>query len=137
MDSSEKGVKQMIERKYSAIGLCAILLLSITSIPKSARADNGSSDDDRPIHLYATASLGGPIGSIAGCVLNPGALIINGRAARDGQMIWAGDMLQSRADRSVPVSLDSVGEVTLLKGAIVKLATRYTRHQDNSERPVL
>src|SRR5262249_55165616 len=126
----------MIERKYSASGICVILLLSVTLLPKSAQADSGRSDDDRPIRLHAIAS-DGPIGLIAGGALNRGALLINGYPASDVQMIWSGDMLQSRTDRSLPVSIDSVGEITLLKGAMVRLATKYNLLQNNSKRSII
>ena len=126
----------MIERKYSAIGICAILLLSVTLIPKSAHTDNGRADDDSPVRLFAIASEG-PIGLIAGSGLNRRDFLINGRTVGDQQKIWAGDMLQSRAEQGIPVSIDSVGEVMLTKGAMVRLSTRYTWSKNNKKRTVL
>jgi hypothetical protein len=121
----------MIKRKYVASLVCAILFLSTTLIPKLAHAASGNTNDDKPIYLHTAASEG-PIGIITGSTLNRGALLINGQVARDKQMIWAGDLLQSSADVSVPVSIHSLGEVVLLKGSVVKFATSYTQSNIDS-----
>jgi hypothetical protein len=113
----------MNSQKWIATGLCATMVLSIILAPKAARADNNH--DDRPVRLVVTDWVD-PIGKIAGEFLVNGALTINGRAASADQPIWSGDLLQSRADTSVPVVLDSIGRVTLAKGTVVRLATTRT-----------
>jgi len=125
----------MIKRKYVASVVCAILFLSITLIPKPAPAASGNPNDDKPIYLHSVAPEG-PIGLVSGSALNRGALLINGQAAREKQMIWAGDLLQSSADVSVPVSIHSIGDVVIFKGSMVKLATNYTQ-SDAGMRAVL
>jgi hypothetical protein len=122
---------RMTMHKWIATGLCAVIFLSVSFAPSSARADSGSREVDRPIRLYATASAG-PIGSIEATVA--GALTVNGHDASAGQWIWSGDLLELRAGVRVPVSLDSIGQVTLSRGTGVRLATRRTTREDGAKR---
>jgi hypothetical protein len=122
----------MNRQKAISTGLCAIVVLSLLFAPSAARANNGM--HDRPIRLVATAWVG-PIGAIATELFGKGALTINGRAAAANQPIWAGDLLQSHADISVPVVLESIGSVTLAKGTVVRLGITRTTNQDD-RRPV-
>jgi hypothetical protein len=112
----------MINRQRCiATGLCAIMVLSVILAPKAARADN--TRGDRPIRLIGT-DWADPIGKVAGEFIVRGALTINGRKACVDQPVWDGDMLQTRADVSVPVLQDAIGTITLGKGTVVRLATR-------------
>lgn len=118
----------MTSKKPISLTLSAALLLSASLAAKPASAD-GRSGDDRPIHLYATAYTG-PIGKVASAVLGKGELTINGRAALGGQPIWSGDLIQSRGFSGVSMSLDSIGQVSLSRGASVRLATRQVISDD-------
>lgn len=111
---------RMTMRRWISTNLCTVIFLSVTLAPKSARADSGSRENDRPIRLYATAS-NGPIGSIA----SYGALTINGHGAYAGQLVWSGDLLHSNGNSRISVSLESIGEITLARGTAVRLSTRH------------
>lgn len=119
----------MNRQKAISNGLCAILVLSLLFAPTAARANRG---DDRPIRLVATAWVG-PIGAIAIELFGKGALTINGRAAAANQPIWAGDLIQSHADISIPIVLESIGRVTLAKGTVVRLGTTRATNQDDGK----
>lgn len=113
-------------RSLIAAALCGVIFLSVMLTPGLARA-NGGDGGDRPIRLYATASVG-PIGRTANDAFAQGSLLINGRSAAAGQPIWSGDLLQSGAPARV--TLDSIGAIRLSQGAIVRLATRrFTPHE--------
>lgn len=119
---------RVTRHKWIATGMCAVIFFSVSLVPRSARADSGNRDDERPIRLFATSTTG-PIGtiagSIAGIVAEKGALTINGREASAGQLLWSGDLLHSGAQAGVSVSLESIGKVTLSKGTTVRLATSH------------
>jgi hypothetical protein len=102
-----------------ATGLCAVIILSLAIAPAPAAGSSGG--NDRPIRLYATA-FSGPIGAVAG----NGAFTINGHEASSGQLIWSGDLVNSRGASRVSVSLESIGEIRLAGGTTVRLATRHT-----------
>lgn len=109
--------------RWVSTGLCAIIVLSVVVAPPSARAEGSNAEIDRPIRLFATASAG-PIGAVAA----NGLFAVNGREAPAGQVIWSGDLLDSRG-ASVSVSLESIGEVALAKGTSVRLASRRQGEQ--------
>jgi hypothetical protein len=111
--------KQRTTRVLLISGLIAALT------PGLARGDDGAEERARTIRLYASASTG-PIGMTRAF----GRLTINGREAYGEHWIWNGDLLQAPDNLNVRVSLDSVGEVTLLSGAAVRLATTL-RASDN------
>jgi hypothetical protein len=113
-------------RSSIAAALCGVIFFSVSLSPGLARASSGDGED-RPIRLYATATVG-PIGRTANDALAHGSLLINGRSAAAGQPIWSGDLLQSAAPARV--TLDSIGAIRLSQGAIVRLATRrFTPHE--------
>lgn len=106
-------------QRWVAIGLCAVVtLLSIAVAPPAAQAEGPGAENDRPIRLYASASTG-PIGVVRG-----NGVVINGRQAAAGHSIWSGDLLDSRS--ASRVSLESIGEITLMHGTTLRLATRHT-----------
>jgi hypothetical protein len=99
--------------RFSAISLSLILTTVAISLPRAASATIG--DDEKPIRLFARAE-SGPIGR----VVSTGVAKINGRLASQDQLIWGGEMLQAPPNRSVHISLDSVGKVILKPGAMAK-----------------
>jgi hypothetical protein len=115
----------VIKTKYPAITLSLITVLLAGLTPKSASADK-KADEDKPVRLYVTAGTG-PIGRIES--VNP--IPINGRVSPGEQLIWGGEILQAPIDRSVRVSLDSIGQVTLHRGAVARLAATWRRTGDN------
>jgi hypothetical protein len=117
----------------SSIAMClsAVIVLSVSLAPGSARADTGGHEADRPIRLYATASVG-PIGRMANGALTQGSLIVNGHPASAGQFVWSGDLLQSGAGARVSVPLDSIGEVRLAGATSVRLAAKHSTRDDGT-----
>ncbi|MFY9555726.1 MAG: hypothetical protein WAV47_13520 [Blastocatellia bacterium] len=119
----------MTRQKGIAIGLCAIMFLSVSLAPAAARADSGG-PGDRPIRLYATASVG-PIGRMETYMPGDG-VTINGHAVAAGQLIWSGDLLQSRTGSRVSISLESIGELTASRETAVRLATKHSTLDDGT-----
>lgn len=115
--------------RFSATALLLAFILIIGITPKSAFADGGSNDTERPIRLYASARFG-PIGSIADTSFAKKAVVINGRAVYGEQVIWGGEFIQSRAGQSVRVSFDSIGQVTLADDAMVRFGTAHGSPDD-------
>ncbi|MFY9611620.1 MAG: hypothetical protein WAU45_23780 [Blastocatellia bacterium] len=111
----------MNRQKWIAIGLCAIMSLSVSLTPRAARADELS--DQRPVRLVAT-DWADPIGKVSSEFLAKGALTINGRSACADQLVWDRDLLHARGNTTIPVVLDSMGTILLRRGAVVRLTTR-------------
>lgn len=80
-----------------------------------ARASERSAE--KSIRLRAFAF--GPIGR----VYPVGGISINGRSVQGEQIVWGGEWLQAPDDAGACVLLDSIGQVTLTRGAVVRLAT--------------
>lgn len=106
---------------YYAFAILMAAVVAIELTPRPVGADGGARDESRPIRLYATAS--GPIGKVAMSFSSKSALAINGRAVQGEHILWGGEILQAPANRSVRVSFDSVGQVTLTRGAVARFAT--------------
>jgi uncharacterized protein YaiE (UPF0345 family) len=83
-----------------------------------------------PIRLYASAHFG-PIGAIKGAAPGSNPVVINGRLAASEQMIWAGELIEAPVDRSVRVSFDSIGQVTLDRGAMARFGTALADPNDS------
>jgi hypothetical protein len=81
--------------------------------------------DDEPIRLYANAMVG-PIGAVEWDYSSRGAFHINGRACRNEQPLWGGEIIESPFDASLRIRIDSIGEVTLARGSAAKLASSYS-----------
>ena len=118
-------------RNWIASGLSGVIVLSVCLAPGSTRADTGNHEADRPIHLYATASVG-PIGRMANNPLSQSSVTINGRPASGGQLVWSGDLVQSSAGARVCVPLDSIGKIKLAGLTTVRLAAKHSTHDDGS-----
>ena len=112
-----------IFRNSIATSLSFVLVLTVVLAPGSVRAESGDHSSDRPIHLYATASVG-PIGRIGSDPIRSSSLLINGQPATAGQLVWSGDLLQSSPGAKACVPLDSIGQVRIGGGTTLRLATR-------------
>lgn len=121
----------MKKMKHASMTLSLILVLLSGMTPASAYGDT-KANDDKAIRLYVTESAG-PIGRIES--LSPVA--VSGRITSGDRPIWGGEILQAPVDRSVRVSLDSVGQVTLHSGAVARLAVRWKASQDSTSGTIL
>ena len=119
--------------RFYAIALLLVLALITGLTPTAARADGDGSKADRPIRLYASARFG-PIGAINENSAGVGEVFINGRVARGEQVIWGGELIEAPSDRSVRVSFDSIGQVTLNRGAMVRFGTALSNGDDAGRR---
>jgi hypothetical protein len=108
--------------KRATTVICLMVLLSASFLPAPATAGSHGSDDERTIRLYASARFG-PIGTIKLNSLSDSPVAIDGRIAESEAPIWGGELIRVRAGRTARVSLDSIGQVTLAQGAMVRLAT--------------
>lgn len=116
-----------MKHRNVAVSLSMALVLTSCVSPCLARVSGG---EDPSIRLYATASPG-IIGNVVG------DLFVNGRAVRGEHLVWEGDLLQARADWSASVLVDSIGRITLERGAIARLATSDVTRNDQTSGRVL
>ena len=107
--------------RYAATGLLLITALTAGLAPGRAWASDNSADQGRPIWLYASARFG-PIGAVKTNSLTSGAVAIDGRVAQGEELIWGGELIKVLADHTVRVAFDSIGQVTLARGAMVRFA---------------
>lgn len=114
----------MKKRLHRATHLIVGVALIVGIVPKVARADDGRKV--KSIRLPAREAFG-PIGKI----YSLGGISINGRAVSGEQMIWGSELLEAAGNASACVLLDSIGLVTLARGAIAKLATKATNLDDS------
>jgi len=116
--------------KYPAtILLIAALTLGVAS--GSARASDNDADQGRLIRLFATARFG-PIATIRMNSLIAGGVAIDGRIAKGDESIWGGELITTLTDRTVSFTLDSIGQVTLARGATVRFSSARTSSDDTS-----
>jgi hypothetical protein len=115
--------------RYSATGVFLIVALTTGLAPAPVSAGGHSTDQERPIRLYATARFG-PIGAIKLNSVSGAAVAIDGRVAQGETPIWGGELIKVRADRTVRVALDSIGQVTLAQGAMVRFAAARASSDD-------
>lgn len=107
--------------RYAATGLLLITALTAGLAPGRAWASDNSADQGRPIRLYASTRFG-PIGAVKTNSLTSGAVAIDGRVAQGEELIWGGELIKVLADHTVRVAFDSIGQVTLARGAMVRFA---------------
>ena len=121
----------MAKIRYSAIVISLIGVLTMSSIPQTARADSGASDLDRPIRLHATA-MRAPIGSVDAFA----SININGKQVSGEQSLWGGELIEASTGAPTRVQFDSIGTAALTAGTAVRFATTHSFvAQDNG--PVL
>jgi hypothetical protein len=105
------------------------MLVGLASVPRAIANDNA--DTERSIRLYASARFG-PIGHIRSNSLSSGTVAIDGRIAQGDAPIWGGELIKAIADRKVSVKIDSIGQVSLASGAMVRLGTARTAANEGS-----
>jgi hypothetical protein len=127
----EQGETVMISTKSLAVSLALVVVLTASLIPRPAMADDSSSKPERPIRLYATATVG-PIGKVQ--TLAP--MGINGRARAGERFIWGGEMLQA-FETAVQLEFDQLGRVTLAGRAVARFASARTTFEDSASGKVL
>jgi len=99
-----------------------ILMAIVASLtPSPARAGGSGADGEKPIRLYASERFG-PLGLIKLNSLNAGDVSVDGRITRGETSIWGGELIRVTDERRVRVAFDSLGEVTLARGATVRFA---------------
>ena len=114
--------------------LCLIAALTAALTPAPVGATDRAADEAE-IKLYATERFG-PIGTIKLNALSDAGVAIDGRLAQGEAPIWGGELIRVRSDRIARVVLDSIGQVTLSQGAIVRFATAKASSED-ADRQVL
>lgn len=115
--------------RYAATGISLIVALTAGPVSRPVWASDHSANQQKPIRLYASAHFG-PIGTIKLNSLSGGAVAIDGRLAQGEASIWGGELIKVAADRSVRVALDSIGQVTLVPGSIVRLTSARASSDD-------
>ncbi|MEW6130836.1 MAG: hypothetical protein AB1757_27650 [Acidobacteriota bacterium] len=120
----------MMKHKFTATTLSVLLgfCLVVLSLPKAVAAKSG--DDEPVIRLRANPGIA-PLGKL----YSLGAISINGKPTSGEQFIWGGELLQAFS-QSANVRVEAVAELTLKRGAMVRLATSNT-YQNESSRGVL
>ena len=108
--------------RHAATVFCLVVAMIAGLAPAPVCASGPIADQHRPVRLYATEHFG-PIGVIKLNSLSTATVAIDGRLVRGEAPIWGGELIQVRADRPARIALDSIGQVTLAQGAIVRLAT--------------
>lgn len=118
-----------MKARYAATVFCLIAALIVgLALGPACAADNNDSQE-RPIRLFASVRFG-PIGAIKMNSLIAGAVAIDGRLAQGEELIWGGELIEVLADRTVRIALDSIGQVTLSRGAMVRLADARASSED-------
>jgi hypothetical protein len=115
--------------RYSAIALLLVIALVNGLARTAALAYGDNQGADRPVRLYASARFG-PIGAVKQNSLADSAVVINGRLSEGDQIIWGGELIEAPANRAVRVSFDSIGQVTLTRGAMVRFGTALADPED-------
>ncbi|MGA9772780.1 MAG: hypothetical protein WBV94_27370 [Blastocatellia bacterium] len=111
--------------------LSLMIVITFSLAPKSVSATDNGPDDERVIRLYATATTG-PIGTIS---LFSSATV-NNRSAFNEQYIWSGELVRA-SDRSVLLTMDSIGKVTLKRGSIARFSTVRAAADDSTSGQLL
>jgi hypothetical protein len=114
---------------YAATGLSLIVALTAGLAPAPVHASDRSADHERPIRLYASAHIG-PIGAIKVTSLTGGAVAIDGRLAQEDELIWGGELIKVLPGHTAQVAFDSIGQVTLARGAMVRFASSRASSDD-------
>jgi hypothetical protein len=121
-----------MKTKYSVATLCFTLTLALVALtmPKPVYGDNR--DEEKPIRLRAVAEMG-PLGE----VFSLGNVALNGKPSIGAQTIWGSELIQALSENGASISLESLGTVTLRKGAMVRLAKNTNASSDEATRGVL
>ena len=108
-------------RKSSTItmGFLLVLCLVATTTPRPAAARTGG--DEKTLRLRAVAE-SSPIGRI----ISPGGVAVDGKLFTGERVLWGGEMVHVLSNQGASVSVDSLGEVRMKKGALFRLAANPT-----------
>lgn len=118
--------------KYPTTSVCLIVMLTtIALIPAPISASSRGAEPQRPIRLYAIAR-SGPIGAIKLNSLSAAAVAIDGRLAYGEAAIWGGELIKAIGDHPVRVALDSIGQVTLSRGAVARVTNARASSEDST-----
>ena len=110
-----------MKARYAATIFCLIAALTAGLAPGPVRAADDTDRQESPIRLFVSARFG-PIGTIKMNSLTSGAVAIDGRLAQGEELIWGGELIKVLAAHTACIALDSIGQVTLSRGAMVRLA---------------
>jgi len=98
--------------------LATTLIIQVSLAP--AMAENRS-DEVKPFRLYSAERVS-PIGRVFSTGQSQFALRVDGRAIEGEQMVWDGQLIEAPVNASARVRFDSVGEVTLARGAAARFS---------------
>lgn len=118
-----------MKARYPATVFCLIAAMAVGLAPGPACAADNNDGQERPIRLFATARFG-PIGAIKISSLTSGAVAIDGRLAQGEGLLWGGELIKVLADNTACIVLDSIGQVILSRGAMVRLADARASSED-------
>lgn len=120
----------MTRGRHSATGVCLILVLICTLIPRQARAYDTSNEEPLGRHEFAAL---GPIGKIYS--LSPFA--IDGRLVFGEQRIWGNELIETPEDSSVNLHIDSAAQITLKNAARARFTTILASLYDGTKHHLL
>jgi len=115
---------------YAATGLFLIAALTADLAPAPVSASDRNSDQEKPIRLYASAH-SQPIGTLR--INSPlgGSVAVDGRIPRSDESIWGGELIKVVPDRQASVAFDSIGQVTLSRGAVARFSTSHSSSDED------
>lgn len=119
-----------MKSKSHVIALILTALLA-SSIPAHARASDNGSDTDRSIRLYASARFG-PIGLIKSNSPAVRDFSVDGRLVQGETSIWGGELIRVVGAGKLRVAFETLGDVTLARGAAVRFTAARGRSNDSS-----
>ena len=117
-----------MKARYAATVFFLIAALTVGLAPGPACAADNNDGQAPPIRLFASARFS-PLGAIKMNSLTSG-VAIDGRLAQSDQPIWGGELIKVLADHTASISLDSIGQVTLSRGAMVRLSDARASSED-------
>lgn len=100
-------------------------------VPVPAHAGGSGSDGERPVRLYASARFG-PIGVINSHSFALHDVLIDERFAQGEASIWGGELIRVIGSGKVRAAFESLGEVTLGRGAVVRFTTARAANNESS-----
>ena len=121
-----------MKTKYSVATLCFALSLALVALTMPKPVSAGNRDEGKPIRLRANAEMA-PLGE----VFSLGNVVLNGKISNGKQTIWGSELIQALSENGASIAVESLGTVTLKKGAMVRLAKNTNANSDEMNRGVL
>lgn len=109
----------MNRASHSVAILCLIPMLILSSIPRPALAQGEGLNFSRPRRVLAVPLIVKPIGMIESL----GTMKINGRMISGKEFVWSDDLLEAPGSATAQVTLDSIGQIILAGGTLVRFKT--------------